>query len=217
MSINTTIPTASDYRDADRAGKAKIRSDIAANMRRIMDGIADGSIENESGFAEYALWRAAESVCIGSNTRTVVVPDYNALASVRVATLRRAADMIEMGATRPNGLDDEIELVFDSSAVADESAATAIASEPIVRGSYNALGGDDGAIAEFAVPMMTVGVFYTSTEIAHMVEKSSPAYADRRCSPGAVTNALASEKSPVPNVTYVPRTDTTRHGGIRTA
>jgi hypothetical protein len=203
MSIVTNIPTVDDYRNATRGEKSTMRT-MATNA--MMDAV--GALDMDAASA----WRDALAAWKESNERSTVSTDWNALASVRVANLRRAADMIEMGATRPNGMPDEIELTFDSTVVADDAIATRIASEPINRSEKSDL---RGSIAEFVVSHMTVGTFYTCTEIAHMVGSHAPAYADRRVSGGAVRNALESNK--IPNVVFVPSTSDNVNGCRRTA
>lgn len=218
MSIVTNIPTLDDYRSADRSGKSNMRTMAETAMRDITDAMMAANMRGDDvpadGWATYAEWRDALAAWKESSKRSVVETDYAELARVRVATLRRAADMIESGAVRPSDIPDGIELAFDSDDVAvDDVRAIKIASESVARGSYNAIRGDDGALA-FIVDMLEIGRFYSATEIAHIIEKNVPAYAGRKCSVGAVTNALVAGDRD--SIEFVPAAGTNGNGGIRT-
>jgi hypothetical protein len=184
--MTVSIPSATDYRDANRSEKSNMRSMMAATMRAIMDGIMDGTIPNDDGFARYAEWRDAESAW-KSNTRSTVVRDYNGAVCDRIATLTAAIVALRDGIVTPSDVPDGTELTFDSHGSADMASAVAIASAPLFRSTKSDM---HGAITESVVDHMTPGVFYTATEIAHMVEKYAPAYTGRVASVGAVTNAI---------------------------
>lgn len=190
------IPSASDYRAANRSEKSNMRSTMANTMRAIMDGIMDGSISSDDGFARYGEWRAMESEW-KSNTRSTVVRDYDGAIADRIATLGAAIVALRDGIVTPSDVPDGTELTFDSTGTANMADAVAIASAPLFRAPH---GDMVGAITESVVDHMTPGVFYTMTEIAHMVEKYAPAYANRRASVGAVTNGIRDGK--VTGVTY---------------
>jgi hypothetical protein len=197
MTNTYTMPSVDDYRSADRAGKSNMRSAATGAMMACIDALdIDGASVIRSRMTEWT----------ESNTRSTVDIDWNAIASVRVATLRAAADAIVNGTIVPNGTPDGFVLTFDSSATADDDAVARIASESITRSTKRPL---RSVITDTVVPMMTVGEFYTVADVAHMIEKSVDIYATG-VSHGAVRNALESNK--VPNVRFVPATATTVNG-----
>lgn len=183
----TTIPSVDDYRSADRSGKSNMRS----MARNAIDAAVD-ALDLETATA----WRNAMRAWSESNTRSTVERDYGSAVADRIATFHAAIVALRDGMVRPSDVPDEIELSFDSDGTADVASAVAMASAPLFRSTKSDM---RGAIAESVMDRMTPGAFYTMTEIAHLVEKYAPAYADRRASVGAVTNAI---RNGIDGITY---------------
>ncbi len=193
-----TIPSVDAYRAATKSEKSNMRSAANRDMLAAIDSIGSGA-DPVAAMATVTAIRSMMAAWTESNTRSTDPIDWSAIASVRIATLRAAADMIESGAVRPNGIPAEIELSFDSAASADIDRARRIASDPVRTHEKSDM---RSAVASVVESNMVSGEFYTVADVANMIASNVDAYDGRTVSHGAVRNVLESNK--VSGITFVP-------------
>ena len=204
MSTNYVMPSVTDYRAASKSEKANMRSVATGAMMAAIDSIATGT-DPVDAMATVTAIRTMMAAWTESNTRSNTVVDYSNLVSIRVATLRMAADMIESGTIVPNGVPDGTELTFDSTVDGDATVAARIAGDAVRRSEKSDMRSTIASI----VPDMIENQFYSVADVANMVA-GTDTYAGRTVSHGAVRNALESNK--IPNVTFVPATSDNVNG-----
>ncbi len=192
-----TIPSVDAYRAATKSEKSNMRSAANRDMLAAIDSIGSGA-DPVAAMATVTAIRSMMAAWTESNTRSTDPIDWSAIASVRIATLRAAADMIESGAVRPNGIPAEIELSFDSAASADIDRARRIASDPVRTHEKS----DMRSAVASVVDMMVENSFYSVADVANMIASNLDAYDGRTVSHGAVRNVLESNK--VSGITFVP-------------
>lgn len=193
-----TLPTVSEYRAADVAGKAAFRTIVTkAMMQAIEDLDLDTAKATKSLLEEF--------VTKTSTPKAEV--DWSQVAADRVATLRMAAALIESGMVDPSGFPedwassnedgDRIEL---PNGTPDEELARKLASAKVTKSSDRA---DVGAGIEAAFADVPSGTFLTVQQITNKAGLPSAGAVAARlfpksgvCTVPGVTPTEASATSP---------------------
>jgi len=190
--IQTPVPTdngtdqptvesvVADYRAADRKGQAAIRKTWNETMALAID---NGNLDA----ARFA--RTVLTSLVAAPKPSSEPTDYRALVAAKIANLRLAADLLESGSVRPDGVPDDADLTDTEehplpTVEADTEIATKIASAKI---SKSADRRDVGAYIARAFESVPVGTYLSASAIrsAGAVEGD-----DYRPSTGAITARL---------------------------
>lgn len=196
--IVASIPTQAAYVAADRAGKAAIRSDVAA--------IVQAAIRPGGYGLPVAMAAQAALDAYAPAASAAPAFDWSDAIAVRVATLRLAADLLESGHVRPTDAPTDGIALGVGLITPDAIAAEGIAADAIRRASKR----DLSAMLTDAVAAMPDG-FVTIAQLRSAVaDIAGDGY---RPSGGAVQAALESV-SGITGATFSPTTANRRAGAV---
>jgi hypothetical protein len=123
------------YVAADRSGRATIRAALTAHVVTLA-----AALDTDGAARAATLINVLSDAGSAASGSTSTPVDYVALVARRVATLRRAADMLETGTVTPHGVPDGTDLTSVADAVSrlsdadtDDDAASALAAQRVSR------------------------------------------------------------------------------------
>lgn len=190
-----TLPTLADYQAADGATKRSMQAAAKVEMRR--------ALGNDEFPLAKSISQAIDSWVPAKAPK--VETDWQNLVALRVANLRHAAYLIEVGETVPAGVPEGFEFSIPEEYVHDEEASVKIANVKV--GNSKAAASDLQAAFDEVFADREVGDFLTCQEITNLAGLPSS---------GAVAARLFAESGcTLTGVTPVAATATTARGAVK--